>query len=431
MHLLREILHHEVYPALGCTEPVSCAYAAALAASELGVPVERLTLHVDPSTYKNGAAVTVPHSGGAKGNLVAAALGAALARPEARLQLLQDVDDAVLARGRALFQGGQCRLECVNDATEFYVRVDVAGGRHTACCALRGSHTHIERLEKDGQPVRQAEAAGSDGAELVYRDRLRRMNLAEALALAEHLEVEDQEYLRRGVEMNLGISEWGFDLGRTACQLRRIQGEGHLADDLFYRVKVRVASAIDARMAGAAQPVMTSGGSGNQGVVAILTPYLVGRAMDVPAEKIIQSIAVAHVMNAYVKAFVGELSVICGCAMAAAIASAAAIVYQQAGPDIPRINLAINSVIGDLGGLVCDGAKPGCSMKAITGVDAALRSALMALQGYGLPADEGVVGQTAEESIRNLARLSLEGMFPVDPTVLKILQERAGRSGLG
>jgi L-cysteine desulfidase len=153
--------------------------------------------------------------------------------------------------------------------------------------------------------------------------------------------------------------------------------------------------------------------------------------MDVPAEKIIRSIAVAHAMNAYVKAFVGELSVICGCAMAAAIASAAAIVYQQAGADVPRINLAVNSIIGDLGGLVCDGAKPSCSMKAVTGVDAALRSALMALQGYGLPADEGVVGQTAEESIRNLARLSLEGMFPVDPTVLRIIQERGGRSGLG
>ena len=431
MHLLKQILTHEVYPALGCTEPISCAYAAALAAAELGVPVERLVLRVDPSTYKNGAAVTVPQSGGAKGNLIAAALGAALARPESRLQLLQDVNEEVLARGRALCQSDRCRLECANTATEFYVQVDVAGGQHTACCVLRGSHTHIERIEKDGRSVRQAEAPGSDGAELAYRQALRQMSLAETIALAEHLDAGDQAYLRRGVEMNLAISEWGFDLGGTACQLRRIQSDGFIADDLFYRVKVRVASAIDARMAGVAQPVMTSGGSGNQGVVAILTPYLVGREMEIPAEKIIQSITVAHAMNAYVKAFVGELSVVCGCAMAAAIASAAAVVYQRAGADIPRINLAINSVIGDLSGLVCDGAKPSCSMKAVTGVDAALRSALMAAQGYGLPAGEGVVGQTAEESIRNLARLSLEGMFPVDPTVLKIIQERTGRSGLG
>ena len=150
MHLLKEILAHEVYPALGCTEPVSCAYAAAVAA-ELGVPVERLTLCIDPSTYKNGAAVTVPHSGGAKGNLVAAALGAALARPEARLELLKDVDEEVPARGRALCQADRCRLECASGAAEFYVRVDMAGGEHSACCVLRGSHTHIERIEKDGR----------------------------------------------------------------------------------------------------------------------------------------------------------------------------------------------------------------------------------------------------------------------------------------
>jgi L-cysteine desulfidase len=431
MRLLKEILAHEVYPALGCTEPVSCAYAAAVAAAELGVPAERLTLCIDPSTYKNGAAVTVPHSGGAKGNLVAAALGAALARPEARLELLKDVDEEVLARGRALCQADRCRLECASGAAEFYVRVDVAGGEHSACCVLRGSHTHIERIEKDGRVVRQAEACDAEGAGLAYRGELGRMGLAEALALAGHLDADDHAYLRRGVEMNLAISEWGFDVGSTACQLRRIHREGYLADDLFFRVKLRVASAIDARMAGVAQPVMTSGGSGNQGIVAILTPYLVGREMGVSAERILQSIAVAHTINAYVKAFVGELSVVCGCAMAAAIASAVAIVHHQAGSDVPRINMAVNSVIGDLGGLVCDGAKPSCSMKAVTGVDVALRSALMALQGYGLPADEGMVGQTAEESIRNLARLSLEGMFPVDPTVLKIIQERAGRSGLG
>jgi L-cysteine desulfidase len=266
---------------------------------------------------------------------------------------------------------------------------------------------------------------------LAYREHLGRMGLAEVIALAENLDADDCEYLRRGVEMNLAISEWGFEAGSTAYQLRRIQREGFLADDMFFRTKLRVASAIDARMAGVAQPVMTSGGSGNQGIVTILTPYVVGREMGVPAEKILQSIAVAHAINAYVKSFVGELSVICGCAMAAAIASAAAIVYQQAAIDVARIGLAISSIIGDLGGLICDGAKPSCSMKAVTGVDTAIRSALMALRGYGLPAGEGVVGRSAEESIRNLARLSLEGMSPVDPTVLKIIQDRAPRSGLG
>jgi L-cysteine desulfidase len=208
-----------------------------------------------------------------------------------------------------------------------------------------------------------------------------------------------------------------------------MQREAFLADDLFFRTKLRVASAVDGRMAGMSQAVMTSGGSGNQGVVAILTPYIVGREMGVDAERILRSIAVAHLVNAYVKCFVGEISVICGCAMAAGIASATAIVYQQAGIDIQRVTLAVNNVIGDLSGLICDGAKPGCAMKAITAVDTAIRSALMALKGYGLTADDGLVGLTVEESFRNLGRITLEGMFRVDPTMLTILRDKTPGSG--
>ena len=229
--------------------------------------------------------------------------------------------------------------------------------------------------------------------------------------------------------MNLAISEWGFEVGGTARQLFEMRRDGFLADDVFYRVKLRVASAVDARMAGMGQAAMTSGGSGNQGIVAILTPYIVGREMGIDADHILESIAVAHLINAYVKCFVGELSVVCGCAMAAGIASAAAIVYQQAGVDLRRITLAAGNVIGDLGGLICDGAKPGCAMKAVTAVDTAVRSALMALKGFGLSSDDGLVGQTVEDSLRNLGRITLEGMFQVDPTMFHILHDKTAASG--
>jgi L-cysteine desulfidase len=244
------------------------------------------------------------------------------------------------------------------------------------------------------------------------------------LTLAAGADTADREYVRRGIEMNLAMARRGEDVPGTAGQLRRIHERGYLAEDLFYRTKLLVASAVDARMAGVSQPVMTSGGSGNQGIVAILTSYSVGREMGVGEERIVESIAAAHLVNAYCKCFVGELSVICGCAMAAGIAAAAAIVYQQAGNDARQITLAVNNVIGDLGGLICDGAKPGCAMKTITAVDTAIRSGLMALEGFGLSPADGVVGRTAEDSIRNLSRVTLEGMFSVDPTVLLILREK-------
>ena len=429
MSLLKDVLANEVYPAFGCTEPVACAYAAAIAAAQLDEPAVGLALKVDAGTYKNGAAVTVPRSGGAKGNLIAAALGAVLAKPEAKLLLLQDVAPEIVERAELLISSGACRLECENDAKDFHVDVTVAGRQHNARCVLSGGHANIERIERDGNTVFQAKRDTATTAVLSYRERLQRLSLADVLALADEADEADRNYLRRGVEMNLAVSEWGFEVGGTAHQLRLMQREMFLMDDMFFRVKLRVASAVDARMAGMSQTVMTSGGSGNQGVVAILTPYIVGREMGVDADRIIKSIAVAHLVNAYVKCFLGELSVICGCGMAAGIAASTAIVYQQVGTGIGRITLAVNNVIGDLSGLICDGAKPGCAMKAITAVDTAIRSALMALKGYGLTADDGLVGQTVEQSLSNLGRISLEGMFRVDPTMLKIIQDKTAPSG--
>ena len=429
MNLFKEVLAHEVYPAFGCTEPISCAYAAATAAAQLGEPVESLLLRVDPGTYKNGAAVTVPHSNGGKGNLIAAALGAVLARPDAKLELLQAITAEVLEQARTLCDSGRCQLECIAGKTDFHVEVAVSGGQHSVRCVLAGGHTNIALLEKDGETVLRAEASPSANASLAYRSALKQMNMAAVLALAEQIDAADRAYLRRGVEMNLAISEWGFEVGGTARQLFQMHRDGFLADDMFYRAKLRVASAVDARMAGMAQAAMTSGGSGNQGIVATLTPYIVGREMGIDADRILESIAVAHLINAYAKCFVGELSVICGCAMAAGIASAAAIVYQHAGIDLGRINLAAGNVIGDLGGLICDGAKPGCAMKAVTAVDTAIRSALMALKGFGLSSDDGLVGQTVEDSLRNLGRITLEGMFQVDPTILHILQDKTPARG--
>ena len=337
---------------------------------------------VDPGTYKNGAAVVVPHSDGTKGNLIAAALGAVLAKPDAKLQLLQEVTGEMLSRPSRCAIPAAAASSALPIVRIFASRWRWPAAGHSAVCVLAGGHTHVERVET-GRASRLSSRwhkchpndGSSTDAPLAYRLLLKRMTMAEVLALAETIDDEDRAYLRRGVEMNLAISEWGFEVGRRARQLLQMHRDGFLTDDMFYRAKLRVASAVDARMAGMSQAAMTSGGSGNQGIVAILTPYIVGREMGIDADRIIESIAVAHLVNAYVKCFVGEISVICGCAMAAGIASATAIVYQQAGIDLKRITLAVSNVIGDLGGLICDGAKPGCAMKAVTAVDTAIRSA--------------------------------------------------------
>lgn len=361
--LLKDVLACEVYPALGCTEPISCAYAAAIAAERLGEPVERVDVSVDPGTFKNGAAVVVPFSDGARGNVVAAAMGAVLARPDDRLELLRNVTSAQLRSARRLVDADRCRVECIDGEHDFRIVADVAGANHRARCVLAGGHTRVATVERDGQPIEWTGAGDGSGcgAAVSYRDRLRGMPVRSLFELAERIDDDDRAFLRRGIAMNHAIAQRGVDSGRTAGQLLGMKRDGFLADDVFFRAKLCVAAAVDARMAG--------------------------------------------------------------------VASAAAIVYQQAGIDVEKITLAVNNVIGDLGGLICDGAKPGCAMKTITAVDTALRSALMALNNYGVTVDEGMVGLTAEESIHNLGRISIEGMFGVDPTVLKILQEKAANRG--
>jgi len=429
MNLLKEVLKNEVYPAVGCTEPVACAYAAAVAAEQLGTPVEHLDLKVDMGTYKNGAAVVVPCSGGAKGNLIAAAMGAMLARSTARLGLLRDVTPEHLSQAKSLIDRAACSYASLPDAVDVRVEVTLRGGGHTACCVLSEGHANIERVARDGDVVFRRKPRDASADPTAYRKALKAMSLGEILEAAVRVDEEDRQFLSEGAEMNLAMAARGNSLHGAAAQLRHMLDIGVLAEDLFYRVKVQVAAAVDARMAGVPAPVMTSGGSGNQGVLAILVPYLVGQERGIAEPRILESIAVAHVLNAYVKCFVGELSVVCGCAVAAAVAAASAIVYQHEGIDLPKITAAVNNVVGDLSGLICDGAKPGCTMKTVSGVDAAMRAAFMAIEGFGLADDDGLLGHSAEESIRNLGRITLEGMFPVDPTLVTILQEKAARSG--
>ncbi|MBT3202002.1 MAG: serine dehydratase subunit alpha family protein [Phycisphaerales bacterium] len=424
MNILKEILQNEVFPAIGCTEPAACAYAAAVAAEHLDAPGHQIDLKVDVGTYKNGAAVVVPRSEGAKGNVIAAAMGAVMANPSARLELLRDATPDALRQARAIIDKGACTYDCLPNEPNFRVEATVSSADRSARCILSQGHASIESIQQDGKTVfhrkdeRDAEASG-------YHDKLPKMALPDVLTAAITLDEDDRRFIDEGVRMNIAMADLGADVPGAARQLRRMHEAGLLGDDLFYRVKTRVAAAVDARMAGLPYPVMTSGGSGNQGALAILVPYIAGSERDVAPECIQESIAIAHVLNAYVKCFLGELSVVCGCALAAAIAAAGAIVYQHAGLDMPKITHAVNNVIGDLSGLICDGAKPGCTMKTVTGADAAMRAAFMAIEGFGLSDDDGVLGLTAAESIRNLGRISIEGMLNVDPTVVDILSRKA------
>lgn len=428
MDLIKEIFAAEVFPAVGCTEPISCAYACAAASEQLNAPVEWIELIVDPGTFKNGAAVTIPNSQGQQGNVIAAAMGAMIAQSSLRLEILRAVTPEILKKAKQFVEEGRLTYRCKEDEKSLYVEVLAYGGRSQVHCIVSEGHTNISRLEKDGRSVIDSQHHAGRKTR-GYRDRLRTMKLEEVLREVIRLDDESRSYIQRGIDMNLAISEKGVDLKRNTYQLQQMMKQGLMADDLFYRVKQRVACAVDARMGGLAEPVMTSGGSGNQGVLTILLPYLVGRERSIELPRIQESIAISHAVNSYIKCFTGELSVVCGCAIAASIAAATAVVYQTVGIDMEKISYAVANIIADLSGIICDGAKPGCSMKIVTGADTAMRAAFMALAGFGISMDEGIIGYSAEQSIRNLSRISLEGMGLVDSTVVQILQGKCPRRG--
>lgn len=430
MDLIKEIFANEVFPAVGCTEPISCAYACAAAAEQLDAAVERIELVVDPGTFKNGAAVTIPNSGGQKGNVIAGAMGAMVAESGLRLEILKAVTPEMLAKAAQFIDEGHLTYRCKEGEKGFRIEVfaEAEGGGSRVHCIVSEGHTNITCLEKDGKSLVDAHPHAG-GKTAGYRDRLGAMKLEELLREVIVLDEESRSFIQRGIDMNLAIAEKGVDLRRNAYQLQQMMKQGLMADDLFYRVKQRVASALDARMGGLPEPVMTSGGSGNQGVLTILVPYIVGRDRSVELRRIQESVAVSHAVNSYIKCFTGELSVVCGCAIAASIAAATAIVYQMADIDMEKITYAVDNIIADLSGIICDGAKSGCSMKIVTGADTAMRSAFMALAGYGISTDDGIIGGSAEESIRNLSQISLEGMGLVDSTVVHILQGKSPRRG--
>ena len=424
MNILKEVLKNEVFPALGCTEPIAVAYAAGIAAHEIDGDIEEISITVDPGVYKNGFAVIVPNTGGEKGNLIAGVLGALVKKPELKMEILKDVKEEMIGRAKTLIRTKKAKISYDRSKTNLYIEAFLKTKEDSSRAVIENAHTNLVRLEKNNQIIFEKERKESSSAGKEYKAIIKKMKISEFIDSAQHMDDEDYDYIKRGIEMNLEISKAGQKLQKVGYYISDSAKKGCLLNDVFSTSKILTASAADARMAGIDLPAMSSGGSGNQGIVAILVPYNAGKYFKIEERKILQSIALSHLINSYIKCFTGDLSPLCGCATAAGVCATAAIVYQQCGNDMEKINLAVNSLISDLGGMLCDGAKGGCALKVASATDSAIRSAYMALDSYGISHLEGFVGKTAEETIRNLSKIGILGMSKVDEIILGIMLDK-------
>jgi len=432
-----DVLAAEWRPALGCTEPASVAYAASLAADRAGSdagPVVAAHLVCDARIYKNCYAVGIPNSGGRSGILWTLAIGCLLPDASAGLEGFRQITPQILALAQRLLERGAVTVDVDATRREFYVDVRVQRVGATGRAVLEQEHTRVTRLERDGvldKGVGVAQAAAGVGGGI--RERLARGSFGALVDLAEALTVADAAEIRRGVALNLAIARHGLTLFPPgvlshASSGRRGAGDSlpRVEDDPLTRLSALVMAGVYARMSGEDFVVMSLSGSGNKGITCSVPLALWGADHAYPDPRVDRALALALLVTSATTWHLGTLSAVCGCSNAAGIGLAAGLVYLEGG-DEQALTLALNNMVGNVAGMICDGAKIGCALKTMTSVDAAFRAASLAMAGIGIPPTDGIVGVDGLASLANLGRIARRGMTAADPEILSIMQDKLRR----
>ena len=417
---LTEYLSAEWKPALGCTEPAAVAYAACLAARQAGGSPRSVQLVLDARTYKNCHAVGIPNSGHQSGVLWALALGAVLPDPSPALQIFETVTPEARAQAARLLVLETLQVEVDATRTELFIDCTVACEGGVGRAVLAQEHTRLVRLEADGVPVcLEPGAAASDGSDSI-RTQVGALSLPELVALAGTLTEADRVRLREGLALNLAMAEHSVDHFPAGF----VPPPG---SEPWLRIPRLVSAGVLGRMSGEPLTVMSLAGSGNKGITVAVALGLWAREQGHPEARIEEALALACLLTTATTQRLGTLSAVCGASNAAGIGIAAGLVHLGGGGPA-QLDLAIQNMVGNLAGLICDGAKVGCAMKAMTGVEAAFRSASLALSGFGIPATDGIVGAGGAASLENLGRLAQRGMAGADTEILDIMQAKLGRA---
>ena len=408
-----DILKRELVPALGCTEPIAIAYASATARAVLGDLPSKLLVECSGNIIKNVKGVTVPNSGGLKGINVAATLGVVGGNPEEKLNTLQNVTPADIEKTKRLVSEGYCECALKAEVENLYILVTAFGKNETyAKVEIRGEHTHITRIEKNGQILLKTEVKEQSTTDMS------RLNVRDILDFAEHTDLAAvKDILENQIQLNSAISDegmrhhYGADVGKTILR--------NYGADIKTRARARAAAGSDARMSGCAMPVVINSGSGNQGIAVSMPVIEYAKEYGMTREKLYRALLVANLISLHQKRYIGSLSAYCG-ATSAACGAACGIAFLM-DATYEEICQTIVNTICNIGGMVCDGAKPSCAAKIASAVDAGINAYLMAKDGLGFSEGEGLAEGDIEKTIQNLGRVGKEGMKETDEEIRKIM----------
>ena len=422
------ILQEELIPAMGCTEPIAIAYAAAKAREVLGRLPGSVWLGVSNNIIKNVKSVIVPNTGGMKGIEAAAAAGIVAGQAGKALEVISEVTEAQKAEMRRFLADTPIRVEAVDNGQIFDIIVRLAAGEHTAAVRIAQYHTNIVHVEKDGQvlldvPVEaNAAACGHEGNAptedgLAGRDLL---TIADILDFADTCDLADiRPVLDTQIQYNTQISEegllgdYGANIGSTMLKF--------YGGDVRNRAIAKAAAGSDARMSGCELPVVINSGSGNQGITVSVPVIEYAKALAVPKDRLYQALAVSNLIAIHEKSGIGRLSAYCG-AVSAGCAAGCGIAYLQ-GADYEAIAHTLVNSLAIVSGIICDGAKPSCAAKIASSVEAGIMGYHMYLNGQQFRAGDGIVTKGVENTIRNVSQLGREGMRETDKEIVKIMMQ--------
>ena len=413
-----ELMKREVVPAMGCTEPVAVALCAARASEILGSRPERITVELSANILKNAMGVGIPGTG-MIGLPIAVALGALIGKSSYQLEVLRDVTPEAVAEARKMIDDRLIEIRLKQGISEkLYIEVTTEGAGHTARVVIAGDHTSIILEQKDDTLLKDmchnTEQCGDvKEVELTLR---KVWDFAMTTPLDELRFILESRRLNKAIAEQSFTGQFGHSVGRTLhCARQRSM----MGDSPFSRILSYTSAACDARMAGAAIPVMSNSGSGNQGIAATLPVVVYAEEIYASEEQTIRALVLSHLTVIYIKQSLGRLSALCGCVVAAT-GSACGLCYLMGG-DYQQIAATTKNMIANLTGMICDGAKPSCSMKVTSGVSTAMISAMMAMEGHCVTSVEGIIDDDVDKSIRNLTTIGHDGMNETDRLILEIM----------
>lgn len=415
------ILKSEVKPALGCTGPTSVSYAVSVARDAVGGRAKSVKVKVDRDTYKNSISVGIPGTS-KKGLVIAAALGAVCGDSRLGLEVLKNVTPENEEFSQSFAESSvdldiNWELKEVGLYIEAYVETENGIGHSI----VKRTHTNVVLIEANGKVILNKEEADIGAAAIEVDAPIKKFKVKDFYSFSKDIDLESIRFLKEAIDMNMNLSRAGLKEslgGRFGIGFGRFKG-----DKAYIKAKSLTAAASDARMAGDNISAMSCASSGNVGITASVPFLPICEEYGKNEEEMIRAICLSFLLTIYIKSQIGRLSAMCACAIAAGVGVAAGTAYLL-GDSYEQVEMAINNIVGSLGGVLCDGAKLGCAMKLSTAVGVAIESAYLAVQGISIPRRDGLVSDTADETLKLLGEIARMGMVETDIVMCKAIIDR-------